>query len=185
MTWSLHPGWQGALRTRLARAVVWFVSVIAATAAPTPPSLEHAQWIWSPEPSSACHLRTVFKVDAAPASAVILITADNGYDLSVNGARVGGDAGAATEVWQSVERSDITSRLVKGWNSLGVLATDLGGERGLIAAVRLEWPDGRVEERVTDGGWHATASEPPVDCSHPEFVEGPEWALARASWGAL
>jgi hypothetical protein len=37
----------------------------------------------------------------------VLITADNGYELYVNGALVGYDIGPGADVWSSVERWDI------------------------------------------------------------------------------
>lgn len=179
---------------RLARALIWLRlwaglggSVVGAL-----PPLEQAQWIWSPEISATCELRRSFTLAAVPTNATILITADNGYELWVNGARVGGESGAASEVWQSVERYDLTARLVQGRNFIGIHGSDLGGERGVLAAVRMELAGQAAVELVTDGSWRATGTRQTVDCSHPEFVEGPEWRDARvvgpngmAPWGGL
>lgn len=159
---------------------------------PALPPLDHAKWIWSPEKQPACELRGVFTLTAVPTNAVMLITADNGYELWVNGARVGGESGAASEIWQSVERYDLTTRLVKGRNYIGIHGSDLGGDHGVLAALRVESAGLAPLELVTDGSWRATSTRQAVDCSHPEFVEGPEWRGARvvgpngmSPWGSL
>ena len=158
---------------------------------PLPP-LERASWIWAAESNTVCELRKVFTLDTSPTNASVLITADNGYELRVNGALVGSDTGAASEVWQSVERYDITSRLVKGRNILGIHGIDLGGVRGVIAAVRIEVKGRPPLELVTDETWRVSREGQAVDYSHPEFVEGPEWGDAKmlgpmglAPWGRV
>ncbi len=156
------------------------------------PALARAYWIWSDESDARCGLRKSFTLDAIPTNAAIHITADNGYELYVNGSLVGSDVGAASDVWQSVERYDITSRLAKGRNVLGIHGIDLGGVRGVIAAVRIEIKDKPPLELFTDGTWRAAREGKAVDYSHPEFVEGPEWRDARvvgpmgmAPWGEV
>src|SRR6266496_2589293 len=84
------------------------------------PALARASWVWAAESDALCDLRKTFALDAAPTSATVLITADNGYELYVNGSLVGSEVGAASEIWQSVERYDITSRLAKGRNVIGI-----------------------------------------------------------------
>ncbi|MBI5802019.1 MAG: HEAT repeat domain-containing protein [Verrucomicrobia bacterium] len=163
----------------------------AARAAALPP-LSKAQWVWSQDTSDQCDLRKAFTLDSKPTEATVLITADNGYDLYVNGARVGSDTGAAAEVWKSVERYDITSRLMKGRNIIGIHGTDLGGVRAVVAAVSIEVKGRPPLDFVTDGTWRAASGKQAVDCSHPEFVEGPDWRDARvvgpmgvAPWGVV
>jgi hypothetical protein len=85
-------------------------------------------------------------------------------------------------VWQSVERYDITSRLAKGRNIIGIHGIDLGGVRGVIAALRVEIKGGLPLVLVTDETWRVTQEAKAVDYSHPEFVEGPEWRDARVGW---
>ncbi|MBA4149875.1 MAG: HEAT repeat domain-containing protein [Verrucomicrobia bacterium] len=134
----------------------------------------------------------MFTIEEVPQAASILITADNGYELYLNGSRVGSDVGAASEVWQSVEHYDIKSRLAKGANVIGIRGIDLGGIRGVIAAIRIEFKSGKPIELVTDGTWRVTRDGKGVDYSHPEFVEGKEWTDAKvvgpmgmAPWGQL
>lgn len=131
-------------------------------------------------------------LESSPIRAWVLITADNGYELFANGSFVGSDIGAESHVWQSVERYDITSRLTRGRNVLGISGTDLGGVRGVIAAVRVEMKNGRAIELVTDRSWRAGPAGNGTDFSHPEFVEGADWGEARemgrmgmSPWGEL
>lgn len=160
------------------------------TAAPAP--LDAAYWIWGGEATTTCELRREFKLEAATTNSALFITADNGYEVWVNGARVGGESGAAAEVWQSVERYDLTDRLVKGRNIIGVRGIDLGGIRGVLAAVKVEVAGRPPLNLVTDASWRAVTTGQGVDYSHPEFVEGPDWRDARvlgpngmAPWGQL
>jgi hypothetical protein len=158
----------------------------------TLPPLAKASWIWGEAEGEVCQLRRVFTLDDAPTAASVLITADNNYELYINGAAVGYDAGAGGEVWSSVERYDVTTRLARGRNVIGIRGTDLGGIRAVVAAVRVEVKDQPPLEFVTDDSWRAAAEAEPVDYSHPEYVEPPGWsqanvvgAMGMAPWGAL
>ncbi|MGZ5543702.1 MAG: HzsA-related protein, partial [Limisphaerales bacterium] len=156
------------------------------------PPLEKADWIWQASDASECQLRKTFNLDEGVRSATILITADNGFELYVNGSLVGGESGAASEIWQTVKRYDLTRRLTKGKNIIGIRGLDLGGPRGVVAALRVDVKKGTPLELVTDGTWRAALKGAPADYSHPEFVEGQDWSEAQiigrmgiAPWGKL
>ena len=158
----------------------------------TLPPLANASWIWGAPEQDVCQLRHVFTLADKPTAASVLITADNNYELYINGAAVGYDVGAGGEVWSSVERYDITTRLARGRNVIGIRGGDLGGIRAVVAAVRVEVPDQPPLEFVTDASWRVAAEAEPVDYSHPEYVEPPGWSqatvvgpLGMAPWGAL
>jgi HEAT repeat protein len=167
------------------------LSTVAQAAEGLPP-LADAQWIWASESADVCEVRRTFTLDALPSRATALITADNSYLLRVNGAPIGEDQGSGSEVWQSVERYDLTGRLVRGRNVLHVRGIDLGGIRGVVAALRVEFEDRPALDLLTDASWRACPEVSAVDASHPEFVEGPTWTSARVvgpmgvpPWGAL
>jgi HEAT repeat protein len=180
-------------RLRLAAAVL----ACPFLAAPLPaadalPPLTRASWIWASQKDDFCQLRTTFTLDEAPTTATVLITADNGYELYVNGTEVGHDIGVEADVWGTVKRHDITTRLARGKNVIGIRGTDLGGIRGVIASMRIEVKGRPALEIVTDGQWRAAVEGNPVDYSHPEFVEPPEWTNATVvgpmgmkPWGKL
>lgn len=156
------------------------------------PPLERSHWIWSRNGEDVCEVRKIITLAQPAKAASVLITADNGYDLYVNGTFIGNDVGAAGDVWQSVERYDIISALAPGKNVIGIRGTDLGGLRGVIAALRIEFTNAPATEAVTDGTWRTAAEGDPKDYSHPEFIETAQWSEASvlgpfgiAPWGKL
>jgi len=172
--------------TAMVAAVIATAVVATTIAAPTPakapplPVIDKASWIWGDMKADVCHFRTTFTLPEAPSSASILITADNGYELFVNGVSIGFDIGAGAEVWNSLERYDITKQLTGGINAIGVRGTCLGGMRGLVAAIRIEAPGQEAMEFVTDPSWNVASKGDPTEYSHPDRVEGPEWNAAKA-----
>jgi len=179
-------GLSKALARRLAKPVV-----PPEPPGPLPP-LERALWIWSGPEDPVCHARLAISLPANPATASILITADNSYELFVNGVAVGSDQGAGAEIWSTVERYDLRARLVRGRNVIGIRAADLGGLRGLIAAIAVEVPGSEPLQWVTDATWRVASRGDPAEYSHPEFAGGAEWQAARvlgpmgmAPWGSL
>jgi HEAT repeat protein len=168
------------------------VFAAGASGSGTPASIENASWVWGAEDESSCQLRKVFSLNELPRAASVAITADNGYELYLNGSRVGGEAGAGSEFWQSVERYDVKSRLTKGQNVIGIRGVDLGGVRGVIASLRIEFKKQKTLELLTDASWRTVRDGNGVNYSHPEFVEGAGWSDVRvigpmgiAPWGRL
>lgn len=162
-----------------------------AAAVPSPP-IEKASWIWRDAKDAVCQFRTTFTLDKPPAAASIMITTDNGYELFVNGASAGFDVGAGSEVWNSLERYDIKSRLAQGRNVIGIRGICLGGSRGLVAAVQIEVPGRPPMVILSDDSWHTAVKGDPEEYSHPEFLEDSKWSGAKvlgpmgmAPWGKL
>jgi HEAT repeat protein len=162
-----------------------------ATAAPLP-ALDRAQWIWGDPRQDVCEFRLVITLPEAPKDARLLITADNGYELFLNGRAVGFDIGPGQDVWGSIEQWNLTPHLTKGPNALGIRGITFGGARGVIAALRVELNDGSVLERFTDAAWRVTATAEPADYAKPDYAEGDAWSaatalgpLGMAPWGAL
>jgi len=143
--------------------------------------------------ADVCEFRTVFTLDRPPSAASILITADNGYELYVNGASVGFDVGAGGNIWGSLERYDIKAQLAQGRNVIGVRGICLGGMRGLIAALRVDMEGQQPFQLLTDASWRVTRkTHKREDYSHPEFLEEEDWKNAKAlgkmgmsPWGKL
>ena len=184
-------GWSPAVLFLLASTLALGQSPTSLPAVPVAP-LEKASWIWGAASDDLCQFRMAFQVPDRPTAASVEITADNGYELYVNGTLVGYDIGAEGDVWSTVERYDIASRLTRGKNIIGVRGSDLGGIRGLIAAGRVEVSGQPALEFVTDESWHVAQQGDPADYSHPEFVEGEKWSAASlvgpmgmAPWGKV
>jgi len=188
------------IRTFLAVLALAAMAVSGTAAAPREappplPDLAKASWIWASAkaPSDGavdCYFRKTLDLPARPRRACALITADNGYDLYVNGSLVGGDAGYGSVYWQSVEKYDIGSLLGAGKNVLGVKGNNMGGPAGLVLAARIELEDGSVVELHTDRTWRMHLlpetgwSTPEHDDSRwrPAAVLGP---MGMAPWGRL
>jgi HEAT repeat protein len=136
---------------------------------------DKAQWIWAPEAVRICSLRKELVLPEAPTAAHVLITADNGFTLLVNGSAAGHALGFGAEIWKKVKRYDIKSALTAGKNVIGIRGEDLGPPAGVIAAVRLEFKTAPPLEFVTDASWHVTVSPDPTEFAHPEYIEGREW----------
>jgi len=122
------------------------------------PDLNKASWIWaSPKGVTdgefACFFRKTFELPSRAVRATVLITADNGYDLFVNGALIGGDAGYDGIFWASVEMYRVEHLLNAGRNVMAVRGENMGGPAGLLVAARVELADGKVVELFSDATW--------------------------------
>ncbi len=157
------------------------------------PAIDKASWIWGDMKSDLVEFRVEFDLNHPPAAARVLITADNGYELYVNGALVGYDIGPGPEIWNSIERWDVKDHLQQGRNVLGIRGLCLGGSRGVVAALRVDRDGAEPLELVTDATWRATTSEAePEEYSLPEYEAGEQWVAATAlgrmgmaPWGSL
>ena len=192
-------GWSGRMGQRSLAIAVLLVAGFSGpraygeSAADGPlPGIDKASWIWGDLRSDLCEFRVEFTVQRPPTAASVLITADNGYELYVNGKLIGFDIGSGSDVWSSVERWDINGRLVQGRNVLGIRGICLGGQRGVVAAVRVDWDGAEPLELVTDSTWRVASDGEPDEYSTLEYVEGESWVAATvlgpmgmAPWGNL
>jgi len=158
-----------------------------------PPDLSKAAWIWWSKGAFGdggpmAFFRREFMLSAKPVEATIALTADNGYELYVNGHRVGGKLGWSS--WKNVERFRIEPHLNAGANVVAIKAENLAGPAGFIAALYLRLPDGKEMPLATDGQWRSMAKaeanwfDPDLDDSawKPAVVLGEH---GMRPWGAL
>ncbi len=143
--------------------VIWRSNGNEDLSKPRPSPVAGGNWIWYPEgapaasapPGKRTFSRTV-DVDnvAGLSSASIGLTADNSFDASVNGQRVGtGDS------WSKVYGFDVLQQLKNGANQFSIVAENATNDpspAGLIAVVRLQYRDGRVVTIPTDATWQST-----------------------------
>lgn len=163
----------------------------AAPVSPLPP-IDKASWIWGDMGSDVCEFRVEVALPKAPTAASVLITADNGYELYVNGAKIGYDIGPDGDVWGSIERWDVKAHLAAGPNVIGVRGICLGGQRGVIAAVRVEMDGANPLELLTGPAWQVAMEGEPEKYSVRTYRPGKEWKAATAlgpmgmaPWGKL
>ncbi len=145
-----------------------------------------AKWIWSaPQEAvtaaaSTLHFRREFSVEDPRSieTAVVTITADQSYHLSLNGNFVASGNAAAR-----VRRVDISSVLRSGGNRLTVSVEKSGGQSGLIASLAMEHRDGTSVALETDRRWTCSASEGGSQLRAMELgaYDMPPWNLNDAS----
>lgn len=175
----------------------WKARWIAAPAAPAA-SLRGCSWVWHGEPDArgrypagtTRYFRKRFSLPSGSAieGAEVLMTADNGFRLLVNGREA-----LAGTAWESTWRADVGGLLVPGENALAVVATNGGAspnEAGLIGrlTVRLRGAPDAVEP--VDGSWRSSEAEAP-GWDGAAFDDS-SWATVRvlgpfgtAPWGSV
>ena len=128
---------------------------------------QRAKWIWHAEgnpaiaaPPGKRFFRRLLVLDRQHeiASAQMAMTADNTFELWVNGERAG-----AGEDANSVFRMDVARWLKPGTNLItvaGFNAHDYANPAALIGALNLQFRDGAALEVVTDDHWESTVSPP-------------------------
>ncbi len=141
-------------------------------------SLDGAQWIWFPEgnpaqsaPAGPRYFRHMITLptERKMTKATCVITADNTFELSINGKKAG-----QGNNWQEPVTVDVTSLLQAKDNTIGITATNSGegpSPAGLIAKLHLEFADGGGLDVVTDGQWEAATD--PDSSWMPAKVLGP------------
>src|ERR1035441_10632740 len=125
-------------------------------------ALEHAKWIWYREGTSEVsapvgkrYFRRSFTLEgkAGIESALVSMTADNSFELWVNGREVGrGDN------FHEAAVLDIKPMLLTGVNVLAVVAENGGtapNPAGLIGTLIIKYRDGQKLTVTTDKDWHS------------------------------
>ncbi|KRE30484.1 family 78 glycoside hydrolase catalytic domain [Agromyces sp. Soil535] len=152
-------------------------------------TLSGASWIWTPEqnapfaPAEARAFRLTHDSDGRVArNATVLITADDAFELWVNGTSLGSTQGAENE-WQQSHL--YTSALQPDGNVFAVRTVNGGNTpAGLIAKVRIAYADGTSETFVTDDDWLASKTVEP-GFESPDFDDsGWGHAAVFATYGS-
>ncbi|MFM8892817.1 MAG: DUF1549 domain-containing protein [Planctomycetia bacterium] len=154
--------------------------------APAPPA---AAWIWSnaaaaPTQGAKLAFRRVFDLAAAPATAAVVVTADNQAAVYLGGRQV-----AAVADWQAPVLAPVTGDLRQGKNEVVVVVTDAGGAAGLRLELRARLADGSTFTLPTDGSWEWTASLPDGKGRYAKDKEPTDWQPAavadqQGTWSA-
>ena len=103
--------------------------------------------------------RKTFDLPEQPNLATVTLTGDNGYELFVNGQRLGAELGPAQD-WKKAETYDALKALHKGRNVLAVRNTNAGGIGGLLLESRIRLASGALVRIVTDATWTMAAKAP-------------------------
>ncbi len=162
-----------------------------------PNPLEHAKWIWHREGNPAAsapvgkrYFRRNLALDEnVPVESVrMFVTADNSFEVWVNGVRVGdGDN------FHQAYELDVTKLLKPGRNALAIVAEN-GGEApnpaGLIGTLFIKYRDGKTLEVPTNSKWQTANLAPNGWTADANTSEG--WGAAlelgpvgMGPWGAV
>ncbi len=157
----------------------------ASAAADPKTTLSKAKWIWHKEgnpavlaPVGTRYFRRVIDIDAVKRieSARVAMTADNSFELSVNGQ----PAGSGDNFHEIVER-DIASLLKPGGNRLEVVAVNDGdapNPAGLVGSISIRFADGTTLDVPTDATWESATAR--ADAWRPAMELGP---VGMGPWG--
>lgn len=159
---------------------------------PSNTSFDGASWLWYPEgppggnmPAATRYFRRVVQLPAGAqvSEAEFLITADDRFDLYVNGDKVTGSQ-IVTDGWKQAVAVDVADHLHAGANTIAVAAENTSGPAGFIGKLHVELADGTTADTVTDGSWKAFNSAPD-GWTQPGFDDS-SWpaALVEAPYGA-
>jgi hypothetical protein len=176
--------------------VVWgagYETLLARNSAKNP--VESAKWIWHKEgnPAAAAppgerYFRRIMTLDAGRtvATASMAMTADNSFELRINGQLVG-----TGEDFNQLYLFDVARWLKPGANLIAVRAfngADYPNPAGLIGALHIRFTDGSALEIPTDKAW-ASASVAPDNWSTNAAVSD-DWVadlelggLGMEPWG--
>lgn len=141
---------------------------------------QEPQWIWSQKDAATkaaggeVAFRKAFNVEGAAESATALVSADNAFDLFLNGRHVGTGEG-----WAQRFKFDIKPLLVPGRNILAVRATNAGEDPAGLAVLVEVKPTGKDAIKVpSDASWKFS---PKLlgNWARPEFDDS-KWEVAAA-----
>ena len=142
-----------------------------------------AQWIWSPQqqhnqvPAQTCYFRRTFQA-ANVEIAEMAITADDEYQLFVNGTEVGKGSD-----WHQLDVYDIRPYLIDGLNAIAVSSTNnADGAAGLVARVNVRQKGNTDVSYSTNSEWKTSLNEV-EGWTYRRFDDG-KWAAA-ANFGEL
>lgn len=157
--------------TRLIAGLLLYCSFFTVRAA-------EPNWIWSTKdanksaPAGNVYFRRFINVES-PSKGTLEITADNRFDLFINGRSIG-----AGDSWQTRTKYDIGPLLIPGRNLIAVRATNDGEDpAGLVVKVNIEQKDKPAIEIVTDAEWKFTTRQW-GNWARPDFDDS-NWTAAE------
>ncbi|MEM9658318.1 MAG: hypothetical protein AAF961_08160 [Planctomycetota bacterium] len=174
---------KAVLPLRALTCLLTYALLAAITSRPTIADDGDPQWIWSPAhekdevPPGTCYFRKTFRLQA-PESGQIQITADNRFQLFVNGQPVAKGAD-----WREMQVHDVTPMLRRGVNAIAVQVDNLEeGPAGLVARVLVKQRSGAFEGFSSGDAWKSSVRRF-QGWTMPQFNDK-DWVGAK-SYGAL
>ncbi|HYG23902.1 MAG TPA: family 78 glycoside hydrolase catalytic domain [Verrucomicrobiae bacterium] len=156
--------------------------------------LEGCSWIWlhgtrpGDQPSGKAWFRNTFDLhQGAVKAATFVLTADDRFQLFVNGNAVGSEH----RNWKQLASRDVSSHLKPGQNVLAIEAENFGNNpAGLIGKLAIVFANGATQTIAIDGTWQSS-NVAAADWIGASFA-GPGWQSASevavygdSQWGRL
>jgi len=150
------------------------------------PSLQpkwHARWLTFNGDGEVRYFRRQVSLAAPVKQATLTITADNAYEVYVNGEKVGADGD-----WYKAETYDLAVKLKPGANAIAVKVTNEGSIGGLLCEVQMSLATGELLRFATDDSWRMTRDAP--EGWQATAFDGTQWGAPEvgnpppaAPWG--
>lgn len=109
-----------------------------------------SKWIRHPDAGSA-HFRKVISLGRPVAAFEILITADDSFELWVNGRMIG-----SASDWQKPGRFEVKTPIARENSVVAVRSVDTGGAAGIICRLVVRFDDGTTADVTSDETWRCT-----------------------------
>ena len=145
------------------------------------PTGTQPRWIWPEKVGAIDHLllRRSVELEEAPESAWLFFTCDDSAQVYFNGKAVG-----EVTLWMEPKTVDVTDKLTKGANLIGVEAKNAGSVAGFLAVLQIQHRSGEVEYVLSDPAWQwrkPLAGTSAVDA----FAKAGDWQtpLSLGSYG--
>ena len=126
--------------------------------------LKEAKWLWSradarqAAPPQTIFVRRIWSLEQAPARAIATFTADNSFELTINGKSL-----AKSDNWVSPVQVDVTRMLAAGKNIVAVTAvngSDAPNPAGVIGEIVAFGADGKLlAVLATDDSWRVSEAD--------------------------
>ncbi|KAF7360261.1 hypothetical protein MVEN_00755200 [Mycena venus] len=174
----------------------WGSSLTVSSPPSTSAILSESTWIWSTATAAtnaAAGSIGLRKTVASPSgkiaqSATVLMAADNGFQLYVNGEYIGQSPGVPT-IPDFLTAMQFAVNLDSASNVFSVIASNEAGPAGLAATITIQYSDGSTSVVATDATWLTGPST-----SVPQFLAAADSTLSKTfavgkmgaqPWGAM
>jgi hypothetical protein len=115
----------------------------------------HAKWLLFNGDGEVRHYRRKIDLAAPAKSATVTVTADNAYELYVNGERIGADGD-----WYKAETYDVAAKLKPGANVIAIKVKNEGSVGGVLCEAQIGLQTGELSRIATDGDWRVSREAP-------------------------
>ncbi len=187
------PGYEFHIKERIEKGGVYYLKELPrGLRFPEipPPSEWRAQWIWypganaKPEQGVKFYFRKSFQIPEEVKTATLWITADDAYNIYINGRLIGQDGR-----WEDAEKYEVGKFLKKGRNLIAVDVFNGGGPGGLLLEMEVTLKSGKKLWIITDKSWKVDRKGEEgwlnPDFREKGWVSAEEFGIPPSGWGEI